>query len=81
MEENLKCKICGNIFLLSIVVATNYPICKKCLLQLKEHPDVPTAQRQFFGQRQIFIGGISSTASTMSFDTFDNDQWRNDLLK
>ncbi|OGZ65413.1 MAG: hypothetical protein A3C50_03675 [Candidatus Staskawiczbacteria bacterium RIFCSPHIGHO2_02_FULL_43_16] len=74
MKEEIKCKICKSIILLSIVVVVHYPICSDCSEKVSTQPDVPVEQKQDLATTKIFVGGASTTIFTTNYDIAINYQ-------
>lgn len=65
MEENLKCKICGGVFLTTIIlglIVANIYICEPCRKKIDENPDFPENNYQIPFLMNT-MSGINSTAS------------------
>lgn len=66
MEENLKCKICGSVFLISMatgLIVANVYICEPCRKKIEENPDFHGNMHVIIPSEGFLVSGITSTAS------------------
>lgn len=63
-NKEIKCKICGCVFI-GIVVFANLSICKKCLKHMHDAPDIIRNEPQT-QMREYYASGLSATSSTIT---------------
>jgi len=64
MKEKIK-KLFA-VFMLPIVFSNSFPFLKTHLKKKEENPDIVQAQHSVGGERNVFISGLTATASTIT---------------